>query len=244
MNNLRSLIIKLEALKNKGWIKSINNYSAGIGTTLEKELDIHSGEFEIPDFGEIEIKTKKIGSISNITLFSAAPDSYVAEIKRIHEKYGYPHSKNPKYKVFNTTIAGNKFTSISNKYHFIINVDWKHEIVVLNVHNKYSGALIDNYSSWSFDMLQEKLYRKLKYLCLVRAQRKYEFPNVYYKYIDYSFYVLKDFKTFLNAIDKGIIKVTFKINVIQKGPKEGQIKDHGTSFDINENNLEQIYYKV
>jgi len=133
---------------------------------------------------------------------------------------------------------------MSNKYHFIINVDWKNEKVVLNIHDKYSGALIDNYSSWSFKMLKEKLYRKMKYLCLVKAQRKYEFPNVYYKYIDYKFYILKDFEYFIKAIEKGIIKISFKINVIKKGPKIGQIKDHGTSFDISEKDLEQIYYKI
>lgn len=60
MDNLRDLIIKLEKLKDKGWIQAINNHTAGIGTTLEHELKIHSGEFEIPDFGDIEIKTKKL----------------------------------------------------------------------------------------------------------------------------------------------------------------------------------------
>jgi len=133
---------------------------------------------------------------------------------------------------------------MSNKYHFIINVDWKNEKVVLNIHDKYSGALIDNNSSWSFGMLKEKLYRKLTYLCLVKAERKYEFPNVYYKYVDYRFYVLKNFEEFIKAIDKGIIKVTFKINVFKTGHKKGQIHDHGTSFDINEADLEKIYYKV
>ncbi len=211
---------------------------------MEKELQINSGQFEIPDFGDIEIKTKKVNSIYDITLFSAAPDSYLYEIKRIHQKYGYPHSKNPKFKVFNTTVCGNKFTPMSNKYYFIVNVDWENEKVVLNIHNKYSGALIDNDSSWSFEMLKEKLYRKLKYLCLVKAERKYEFPYVYYKYTDYSFYILKDFKDFIKAIEKGIIKITFKINVVQKGPKEGQIKDHGTSFDIHEDDLSAIYYRI
>lgn len=244
MESKTKLIYKLEKIKKKGWIQSINNYSSGIGKTLEKELEINSGEFEIPDFEEIEIKTKKIDSVHDITLFSTTPDSYLYEIKRIHQKYGYPHSKYPKFKVFNITVCSNKFTPMSNKYNFIIYVDWKNEKVVLNVHDKYSGALIDDYSSWSFEMLKEKLYRKLKYLCLVKAKRKYEFPNVYYKYIDYNFYILKDFDSFIKAIDKGIIKITFKINVLKKGPKKGQIKDHGTSFDIHENDLSAIYYKL
>jgi len=133
---------------------------------------------------------------------------------------------------------------MSKKFHFIIYVDWEQEKVVLRVHDKYSGALIDDNSSWSFEMLKEKLYRKLTYLCLIKAERKYQFPNIYYKYNNYKFYVLKNFNDFINAIDKGIIKITFKINVFTKGHKKGQIHDHGTSFDISENDLEKIYYKV
>lgn len=244
MENLIELIQKLEKVKNKGWIKAKNNSSSGIGITLEDELKVRSADFEIPDFGNIEIKAKKIGSVSNITLFIATPDSYLYEIKRIHKQYGYPHTKMPEYKVFNTTISGNKFTSLSNKYNFILYVDWKKEKVIMHIHDKYSGVLIDDYTAWSFEMLKTKLYRKLKYLCLVKAQRKYEFPNVYYKYTNYNFYILKDFKNFIEAIDKGIIKVTFKINVFKEGPKKGQIKDHGTSFDIPEENLDKIYYKI
>lgn len=244
MDNLRDLIIALEKVKNKGWIQATNNGNCGIGTTLEQELNINSGDFEIPDFEGIELKTKKIGALSNITLFSATPDSYLYEIKRLHKQYGYPHTKYPEYKVFNTTICGRKFTPMSNKYHMIIHVDWKNEKVVLHVHDKYSGALIDDKSSWSFEILKEKLYRKLKYMCLVKAQRKYEFPYVYYRYTDYNFYVLKSFEDFIKAIENGIIKITFKINVFTKGHKQGEIHDHGTSFDINEDDLEKIYYKI
>lgn len=240
----QELTEKMNRIVQKGWIKSVNNGDSGVGLTLENELGIHSEDFEIPDYGAIEIKAKKTNSEPYITLFGAAPDSYLYEIKRIHKEYGYPHSKYPQYKVFNISIYGNKYVQTAKKYQYILYVDWHKEKVFMHVFDKLSGILIDNKCSWSFDMIKEKVYRKLKYLLFVKANRKYECGSVYYKYYDYIFYELKEFKSFLKAIDDGTVKITFKINVFKSGKKAGQIHDHGTSFDIMEQDLEKIYNKI
>lgn len=243
-NNVNELFEKMQKIIKKGWVEAVNNSNSGVGLTLEHELDIHSEDFEIPDFGEIEIKAKKSQSEPYITLFGATPDSYLYEIKRIHKYYGYPHSKYPEHKVFNISVYGNRLVQTARKYQYKLYINWEKQKIFLHVFDKTSGMLIDNQCSWSFDIIKEKLYRKLKFLLLVNANRKYEFGKVYYKYTNYSLYKLKNFETFIKAIEKGIVRVTFKINVFHSGKKKGQIHDHGTSFDIMEKDLEKIYYKV
>ena len=243
IKDLEELTSKITNIKSKGWIKAVNNHTSGIGLTLEHELGVNSGDFEIPDYGQIELKTKKINSEPYTTLFNATPDSYLFEIKRIQEEYGYPHSKNPNFKVFNVSFDGSNYKSIGNKFLFILNVDWNKKIVILKVFDKYSKRLIDDKISWSFELLKEKLYRKLKYLMFIKAKRKYEFPYVYYKYTQAQFYILRSFDDFLKAIEQGNIRVTFKINAILNGKNNGKMHDHGTSFEIKETDLDKIFIK-
>ena len=54
-------------------------------------------------------------------------------------------------------------------------------------------------------------------------------------------YKLKDFETFINLIEKGIIRISLKIGVFRTGKRVGKIHDHGTSFCIEENNLDKLY---
>jgi alpha-mannosidase len=63
----------------------------------------------------------------------------------------------------------------------------------------------------------------------------------YFKYTDLHIYQLRDFNTFLKLIEKGIIKVTFKIGVVRIGDRKGKISDHGTSFSISKENLSKLY---
>ena len=41
----------------------------------------------------------------------------------------------------------------------------------------------------------------------------------------------------------GKIRVKLKIGIYRDGPKKGQIHDHGTSFEIDEINIEKLYIK-
>ena len=54
-------------------------------------------------------------------------------------------------------------------------------------------------------------------------------------------YKLKDFETFIDLIENGIIRISLKIGVFRTGKKIGQIHDHGTSFCIEEDNLDKLY---
>lgn len=243
MKDLNLLLCQLDNIINMGWVPSTAGGSGGIGITVERLLNRESNSLPIADFGEIEIKTRKLYTRSYITLFSAAPDSYLFETKRLYEKYGYPHSKAPQFKAFNISVYSNYMVSLSRRYDFIIRVDRSNEKIVLQVYNK-RGHLVDDMSSWSFDLLRERILLKLKHLLLVKADRKFEIGTVYYKYLYARLYILKDFDSFITAIEKGKIRITFKLNVILTGPKMGQMHDHGTSFDIREEDLKEIYYLI
>lgn len=236
----KELTVKLEKIQKMGWIKSMSNGSGSVGITLEiligKELD----SFEIPDYNGIELKAKCNKSVSQISLFNATPDSYLFEIKRIQKLYGYPDKELPQFNVFNISIYSNKKTYIGRNLNATIKVDYEEEKIVMNVTNK-NGSLVDSLTSWSFDLIKEKVQRKLKYLMLVKADKSILNEEVFYKYTDFHAYKLKDWSYFFKAIENGNIRITFKVGIRRNGNNIGKICDHGTSFDIAEKDLLKIY---
>lgn len=54
-------------------------------------------------------------------------------------------------------------------------------------------------------------------------------------------YKLKSFSTFIDLIEKGIIKVQFKIGRFKKGKRMGEIHDRGTGFQIKTSDLTKLF---
>lgn len=224
------------------WIESKAKGRGGVGITLELLLGKETENFEIPDYKGIELKTKCSKIEKDITLFSSVPDSYLFEIKRLNEKYGKADKEYQQFNTFNLAIYGNRKVKYNQNY-FKLYVDYNKKQVFLKVYD-LNNNIIDSDAAWSFDLLKEKLERKLKCMALIHANRKFAHNTVYFKYKDIAFYNLISFDRFLVLLTKGIIKVTFRIGFYKNDKKFGQVYDHGTSFSINENNLEKLFKKV
>lgn len=230
-------------IKEKGWVKSLNRGSNGIGFTFEALLGIQKNELEIPDYNGIELKTRRYSSTSYIILFSCKPEGkYYHEVERIKDMYGYPHRKFKQYKVLNNSAYNNKYNKIGQNYYFKLDVDKIERKIYLLIYNKYK-KLVEREVYWDFDILEEKLCRKLKILALVKAySKKYRCENCeYFKYNYMRIYYLKSFEKFINLVESGEIRVNFKLNIKTAGDKIGQIHDHGTSFDILEKDIPKLF---
>lgn len=230
-----------EAIKNRSWIESKRKGPTGVGYTFEALLNKKEDTLEIPDYKDIEIKTQRKKSNSFISLFNATPDGdYLFEIKRLRNNYGYPDKVLKEYKVINNEFFASKIKNLGSKYKAKLKIDWESKKLRLIILNNCL-QIVDNEVSWSFDLLKEKLYRKLKYLAFVEADSKFVNGVEHFKYSNLHIYELKDFNTFIESIEKGIIKVTFKIGVVRTGDRKGEINDHGTSFSISKENLSKLY---
>lgn len=242
--DIKKLYNLFNSIKRKGYIESKRKGSTGIGYTFETLIGKCEENFEIPDFENIEIKTSRRFGKGKISLFNATPDGrFLFPIKNLCEKYGYPDKTFKSVKILCGDVSAKELNNIGINFKYKIIVDRISQNIILQVYDS-KNKLIDATVEWSFSMLKEKLNRKLKYLAIIKASNKIINNKEYFKYDNLKIYCLKDFDTFLNLVEEGIIIITFKVSVFKSGKRIGQIHDHGTSFSINEKNILKLYDEI
>ena len=172
-NDIADLQQKFQDIKQRGWIKNIGNGTGSMGRTFEALIGMEENTLEIPDFGEIEIKTKHAYSKEPyITLFHMTPcGKYYHEVERLKDEYGYPDKKYPEYKVLNNSVFCTYRTRIGFQYQFMLKVERREQRIYLCIFDKL-GIPIEKEVYWDFDIIEEKLYRKLKTLALIKGKSK------------------------------------------------------------------------
>ena len=198
---------------------------------------------EIPDYNGIEIKTRRAYSKSRITLFTAVPDeSKKQEVERLKNTYGYPCRKDKRYKVLYADAYGNKKTFGGVKYQYKLDVDRINQKVYLCVYDRYD-KLIEKEVYWSFIYLESKLLLKLQTLAVINVWPKKVNGWNYFKYYKINFYKLKSFNTFIDLIENGTIRITFKVDIHFDEKNYGKTYDHGCGFEIQEIDISKLYFK-
>ena len=241
--NMQLLNNEFKKIKSIGWIKSKRPGPTGIGYTFERLLEKEEDSLPIWDFYGIEIKTKRRSSDYNIHLFTATPDGdYLYPIERLLEKIGYPDKVFNK-KILYTSVNAIDYTKIGYYKKLKLSVDYsQRRVYLIGINN--NGKSLQLNVSWSFDMIERILENKLNYLAIVTADTCNIRGKEYFLYNDICFYKFKGFNTFINNIEQGTIKVTFKIGIFKSGKRVGQTHDRGTDFSLKIENIENIYERL
>lgn len=245
---MKKIINQLESefkkISQKGYIKGIYNCYSSIGRTFETELNLPRNKDGVPDYYGIEIKTRRTYSKSAITLFNAVPNGEAPmEVERLKNTYGYPYKKDKRYKVLYFDAYGDRLTFGGVKYQYKLEINRKKEKIYLYVCDR-KGIVIEHKVYWTFCYLQERLLAKLKYLALINAWPKEINGWNYFHYYKIDFYKLKNFNKFLELLEIGIIKVTFKVNIYLDEANYGKTYNHGCGFSIKEKDLLKLFDKL
>ncbi len=238
---IERFISKFNEIKSMKFVNSICNGSLGVGRTYEHLLGIRANNDEFPDFNGIEIKTKTSDYFSEITLFNCTPIGNVQhEIERLKDKYGYPCKSSKQYKILYSRVNALEKTKVGIFYKFKLKVDRDHNKIILMVFN-IKDELIDQSTFWHIHLLESRFMGKCSTLAFINAIKGYNNGITSFYYYKLRILLVKNFDIFLDLLEKGIICVDFKIDVIKSGDKVGKIYDHGTSFKIEEKNLEMLF---
>ncbi len=205
----------LKEISQKGWIKSNRAHNTGIGKTLEDCLGLAENNIALPDFGVMELKSQRIGTISMMTLFTKKPEGTTnAEIL---SKFGYPDPEYPKHKILHQTIANGK----KNARGFHCQIDEKNGKLLIMRNKKTLGY-------YTLEFLKQKAVEKIgNGLILVFADCKKINKQEYFYYKEAWLLKNIDPTNFLN-----LSKYDIRIGVYRSGKNAGKPHDHGSAFRL------------
>ena len=243
---------KLYEIKQMGWIENRRPGNAGgVGNTLEDLLDVAENNYQLPDFGDWELKSQRRETASLLTLFHVEPKPRNARIvpSILLPLYGWPHqeagiSYPADEKSFRQTINATAFSDrgfkvvvdrSSARIYVTFDFDridsrhasWKRYIQ----HGVGVGDISPN-PYWDFSEISTKLRTKLNNLMYVRAESTIRGGREFFKYNEIEAYVDPSLDQFLNLMDRGLIYVDFDA-------RTGH--NHGTKFRIRQSAKEMLY---
>jgi hypothetical protein len=239
---IEDLYIKFLEIRDRGWIRTLKGGFNGPGNTFEILLGIRENYSEYADFKGIEIKTQKKSGRGKIALLNINPKSDKGNpIEIILDKLGYPDKDYPEYKVFNVSLYANEIKKCG-EYYLSINVNNRMKRVELYIQD-YNNNKLDLNIYWSFSLIQERINKKLNYLAIIKYDEKEDFSK-YVKFEQINIYKIKSFLHFLKLLEKGKIRISFKIGLHKEKEQFGQIYNRGVAFDIFEEDLGELYNKI
>ncbi|MBR4262180.1 MAG: hypothetical protein IKQ35_02305 [Bacilli bacterium] len=240
--NIEDLYIKFLDIKDRGWIKTFKSGFNGSGYTFETLLGIKENYLDLPDYEGIEIKTQKKNGTGKLSLLNINPKAQKGDaIEIILNKLGYPDRDYPDYKVFNVSLYANEIKKCGNNY-ISINVNDRMKRIELCIQD-YEKNELDLNVHWPYALIQERLYKKLTFLAVIKYEEKEEEAK-YIRYDQINVYKFKSFYHFIKLMKKGKIRISFKIGLHKDGELLGQTYNRGISFDVFNDDLEEMFKKV
>lgn len=240
--DFKSFLKEAKQIYDKEWIKGIHPTNPGsAGLTYEALLGKEVENFAIPDYLGIELKTRRRDSTNLfLELFTANPDNTFFEAKRLVETYGYEDREKREYKVFNVRASTGFERKINENCFLKLEVSRKEEKIYVVIYDK-EGNLIERKVSWTFALLKEKVEMKLSSLALIEYEKKWIYNEPHYWYKMPRCYKLRSFEKFIDLIECGAISVAFRVGVYKRGRRMGETYDHGTTFNIFYNRIDELF---
>lgn len=206
---------------NMGWVEVPTKFKGhgAPGNTLESLLNIDENNNDSPDLLDWELKFH--GGNSLITLFHKTPSPKGIMDKMVNE-FGWLNDKNQIS--FRHTIKGK-----SERGFKVFNEDNK--IIVKNLKNK------DIQPYWEHNTILNAIGAKLRRLILFEGYYDKENKRVDYQKAT-AFWDINIIQ-FCKLIEQGIVYIDFDART--KGEKGTALRDHGTKFRTNLNDIDKIY---
>ena len=231
---------EFERISNKGWIKGINNNTNSVGLTFEKELGKTTDSLIFPDYHGIEIKCTTRFSKFPIGLFSHGLDGpYLFEMNYLLEKYGKKDFKYKSKNVLNVELKYNQYVEYNNYFYKLIINQNK---IIIKIYDKNKNYIDEAYVM--LESIKNHLDIKLSYMLLVKASKKIENNNYYFRYYQALCYKLKSFNTFIKMIKENLLTIKLVGRLARSGTQEGKQKNKNLAFYLSKDNINELFSLV
>ena len=255
MNNnlnyeIKFIINNFNKIRKLGYIKCEYNDTGGPGRKLEKMLlGKKPDNLRKPDFGNFELKTYNGNNKYNITLFSLIPHvdnmnfddimNFFLNFSKSSNKLSFNNKILP---TFYLKVDTKKINFYKNKYKFAIFFDDLNRKMVLKCYDE-NFNLLPHQIFWYYDKIINEFKMKMKNLIFVNYT-KCKVKNVLYcKYEKISFLICDNEERIIEMLKNGTINLSFNISSKYDDSNNAIPYYRGIKFEINEKNLDKLYFK-
>jgi len=235
------LIEIFEEIHDRGWVQSHRCNNTGIGKTFEDLAGVEENNSDGPDFEEFEIKAHRDAANSPITLFTLAPTRPKKANVYLKDKFGEFYPCSTTLKKLHTSMFADRKNSYIDKFAFQLINDRDAKVLKIGVFDLASGKLLDDSVYYTYEKLQEKLYKKLTSLFSVSAERRFRNGVEEFRFTNAIIYTNPSFERFLNILEDGRVQYDIRIGSYHSGDKYGMPHDHGSGFRVRENYIPSLY---
>lgn len=207
-----------------GWIESKRRGPTGIGQTLEQTLGLPENNIALPDLGEVELKSHRIGSSSLITLFTFNRKVWLMKPLDAVRTHG-TKDKDGRLGLYYTMSRTPNGTGL------FLHVE-QESISVRHI----SGAIL---AQWQLETLCRRFMQKLPGMVLVSAFTEMRGDREWFKF---------DRAQLLRETSEDIIRNQFMSgNIVldlRLHDKGTSARNHGTGFRAREDKLPSLFKQV
>jgi hypothetical protein len=219
MKGYNSILKKLKAIKEMGYIKTHRAGNTGIGKTLEDLLGIKENNIPGPNSHMIELKSARKNATSMLTLFTKSPLPPKANSVLL-ERFGYESKRGNNKKELHTKVSAKGFNTIKGKPGFKIVIE-KDRINLVTNGNEVVGY-------WDRETLKKSFEKKLPKLLYVKADSRGRGSEEEFWFNEAWLLSGFNFENFVRLLQEGTILVDIRIGQYP----DGRAHDHGTGFRV------------
>ncbi len=219
------LIRRLVLIKELGWIRSTVPAPKNVGELLEALLGLQTTSYKDPDFGMIEVKSKRRGATNNVSLTTRVP-TYIngMSARDFTDKYGY---RTDTGKALQCTLHTQKRNSRG----------W--QLVVNNnqLDIDYKGQVL---GSISLAEVRDQFENKMNQMVFVVADSEMRGKWEFFRFQEAYLYFDLDVTKIRNLIESDRLVFEFRMRW-----KNNSFKDYGPAYRIPEDDIHMLYaYKL
>lgn len=221
--NIRSIIEKLEAAKNKGFVPSMRRGPTGVGHTMEQLTGLRESNINLPDFGSIELKTMREQSSKLITLLTFNRGVWQIPQKDLIKNYGYYDNKRKRLSLYSSVV------NIPNNQGLFCTLELEQFFL-----RHITGNIL---AIWPVKKIRERLIDKIQTMLLVKAKSKIINEKEHFWYFEASILTGCNNNNFFSMLKEGKIILDLRMHL----KESGSTRNHGTGFRMYEKYLEELY---
>lgn len=215
---------KFQALKNKGFVKSLRKGPTGVGFTFETLLQLKENNLALPDIANIEIKAHRDRSKSMITLFTFNRKAWQINPLDAIKKYG-SYDDNGRLGLYYTM----SLTPNSAKLFLMVN-----DIEISVQHT--SGEVI---ATWQLSALMQRFTQKIPALLFISAHTEERDGIEYFHFYRAQLMRETSVELLSELFKTGNLLVDLRLH--DKGTRA---RNHGTGFRVFENKLPLLFKQI